>query len=69
MVGGGTDAWEAVDPASAEPVAGAFEVEYVGVVDDAIDHRGCDGLVAEDAAPAGEREVAGQDQRGVFVAG
>ena len=38
-------------------------------MDDAVDHRGGDGLVAEDAAPAGERQVAGQDQRGVFVAG
>ena len=38
-------------------------------MDDAVDHRGGDGLVAEDAAPAGERQVRGQDQRGVFVAG
>ncbi len=56
-------------PRSAESVAGAFEGEDVGVVDDAVDHRGGDGLVAEDAAPAGERQVAGQDERGVFVAG
>jgi hypothetical protein len=39
------------------------------VVDDAVDHRGGDGLVAEDAAPAAERQVGGQDQGGVFVAG
>ncbi len=45
------------------------EGEDVGVVDDAVDHRGGDGLVSEDAAPAGERQVAGEDQRGVFVAG
>jgi hypothetical protein len=38
-------------------------------VDDAVDHRGGDGLVAEDAAPAAERQVAGQDERCVFVAG
>ena len=44
-------------PRSAEPVAGAFEGEDVGVVDDAVDHRGGDGLVAEHAAPAGERQV------------
>ena len=44
-------------PAAAESVAGAFEGEYVGVVDDAVDHRGGDGLVSEHAAPAGERQV------------
>ena len=69
VVGGDADAGQAVDAAAAEPVAGAFEGEDVGVVDDAVDHRGGDGLVAEDAAPAGERQVAGEDQRGVFVAG
>jgi hypothetical protein len=45
---GGADAGEAVDASSAESVAGAFEGEDVGVVDDAVDHRGGDGLVAED---------------------
>ena len=40
----------------------------VGVVDDAVDHGRGDGLVAEDATSAGERQVRGQDQRGVFVA-
>ena len=39
------------------------------MVHDAVDHRRGDGLVAEDVAPAGERQVAGQDERGVFVAG
>jgi hypothetical protein len=39
------------------------------VVDDAVDHRGGDCLVSEHAAPAGERQVAGEDQGGVFVAG
>ena len=38
------------------------------MVDDAVDHGGGDGLVAEDAAPSTERQVAGEDQRGVFVA-
>ena len=38
-------------------------------MDDPVDHRGGDGLVAEDTTPTGERKVAGQDQRGVFVAG
>jgi len=35
----------------------------------AVDHCCGDDLVAEDVAPAGEGQVAGQDQRGVFVAG
>ena len=37
-------------------------------MDDAVDHRGGDGLVAEDAAPAAEGQVGCEDQRGVFVA-
>ena len=53
----GSDAGEGVDASVAEPVAGAFEGEDVGVVNDAVDHGGGDGLVAEDAAPAGERQV------------
>jgi len=38
------------------------------VVNDPVDHRGGDGLVSEHVAPAGEGKVAGQDQRGVFIA-
>ncbi len=52
-----------------ESVAGALEADHVGVVDDAVDHCGGDGEVAEDVAPAGEWQVARHDQRGVFVAG
>jgi len=44
-------AGEAVDASAAEPVAGTFEGEDVGVVDDPVDHRGGNGLVSEDAAP------------------
>jgi len=33
-----------------ESVAGAFEVDDVGVVDDAVDHCGGDGEVAENVA-------------------
>lgn len=43
------------------PVRGAFEGDDFGVVDDAVDHGGGDGLVAEDLAPAGEGQVAGED--------
>jgi hypothetical protein len=38
------------------------------VVDVRCDHCGGDGLVAEHVAPAGEGQVAGQDQGGVLVA-
>ena len=37
-------------------------------MDDAVDHRGGDGLVSEDPAPTAEGQVRGQDQRGVFIA-
>jgi site-specific DNA recombinase len=43
--------------------------EDVGVVDDAVDHGGGDGLVAEHGSPAGEGQVAGEHEGGVFVAG
>ncbi len=64
----GSDAGQSVDAAVAESVAGALQGEDVGVVDDAVDHRGGDGLVAEHTAPAAEGQVAGEDERGVFVA-
>ena len=51
-----------------ESVAVAFEGEDFGVVDDPVDHRGCDGVVAEDVSTAAERQVRGQDDGGVFVA-
>lgn len=57
-----SDAGQGVDASVTESVAGALEGEDVGVVDDAVDHRGGDDLVAEHAAPAGERQVRGQDQ-------
>ena len=58
-----------VDRGVFEPVAGAFEGDDFGVVDDAVDHGRGDDLVAEDVSPAGEGQVLGQDQRGVLVAG
>jgi hypothetical protein len=44
-----------------ESVAVAFEADDVGVVDDAVDHRGGDREVAEHVAPAGEGQVARHD--------
>ena len=52
VVASAADAGEAVDASSAEAVARSFEREDVGVVNDAVDHRGGDGLVSEDASPA-----------------
>jgi len=52
-----------------ESVTGACEAEDVGVVHDAVDHRGRDGGVAENLAPEPEGEVARHDQGRVFVAG
>jgi hypothetical protein len=39
------------------------------VVDEPVDHRGGDDVVAEDLAPASERLVGGDDEAGPFVAG
>ncbi len=52
-----------------EPVAVAFEVDDLGVVDEAIDHGGGDGGVPEHLAPTAERLVRGDDHRRSFVAG
>ena len=38
------------------------------MVDEAVDHGGGDDVVAEDLAPAAKWFVAGDDQRGAFVA-
>jgi site-specific DNA recombinase len=42
--------------------------EDLGVVDEAVDHRGGGDLVAEDLTPRGEGLVGGDDQAGAFVA-
>ncbi len=54
---------------ASEPVAVAFEGEDLGVVDEPVDHRGGDHVVAEDLAPFAERLVRCDDHRGVLVAG
>ena len=55
--------------AGAGAVGVAGEGEDLGVVDEAVDHRGGDDLVAEDLAPAAEWPVGGDDQAGSLVAG
>jgi hypothetical protein len=65
---GESDARQGLVGNVSESVAAAFEGVKVGVVDVRCDHCGGDGLVAEHVAPAGEGQVAGQDQGGVLVA-
>jgi hypothetical protein len=55
--------WAAAEVAVAGAVAVALEAEDFGVVDEPVDHRGGDGLVAEGLGPGGERLVRGDDQR------
>jgi len=51
-----------------QPVAVAFEGEDLCVVDEPVDHRDGDGVVAEDLAPCAEWLIRGDDQAGVLVA-
>jgi hypothetical protein len=44
-----------------EAVAVAFEADQLGVVDEPVDHRDGDGVVAEDLAPGAEGHVRGHD--------
>ena len=66
---GGCAGWDAAEVAVFESVAVAFEGDDFGVVDEPVDHGGGDDVVAEHFAPAAEGLVAGDDQRGSFVAG
>ena len=52
-----------------EPVGVALERDYLGVVDEPVDHRGGDDVVAEHLAPPAERLVAGHDQARSLVPG
>src|SRR5271169_75294 len=71
---GDQDADTAPEPLPVEPATPSTAAlrsvggQDVGVVHDPVDHRGGHDLVAEHVAPAGEGQVRGQDQRGVFVA-
>src|SRR5579863_485297 len=64
VVAGGGDAAQV---AVLEPVAVSFEADDLRVVDEAVDHRGGDYVVAEDLAPAPERLVAGHDETGPLI--
>ena len=52
-----------------EMVAVAFHGDDVGVVDEAVDHRGGDDIVAEHLAPAAGLLIGGDDQAGVLITG
>ena len=49
------------DLAVFEAKAGAFEIDQVGVVDDAANHCGCDDEVSGYVTPAGKRQGACHD--------
>lgn len=60
--------FDAVADASVnDEVDPAFERNDVGVVHNAVDHRGGDGGLTEDLVPPRERQVGGQDDRGLLV--
>src|ERR1700722_10011636 len=59
---------DAAEIAVFESVAVSFQSNDVGVVDEAVDHGGGDGVVAEDLAPPAERLVGGDDEAGPLVA-
>jgi hypothetical protein len=61
--------WWRAEVLVAQPVAVALESEDLGVVDEPVDHRGGDDLVAADLAAGGEGLVRGDDHRGALVAG
>ena len=58
---------DAAEVAVFEPVAVSLQGDDVGVVDEAVDHGGGDGVVAEDLAPAAEGLVGRDDEAGSFL--
>jgi hypothetical protein len=53
----------------AQPVAGAFDLDDDGVMQEPIEERRGDHGIAEHLAPLGEAPLGGQDHRAAFVAG
>ena len=53
----------------AQAIAGAFDLEDDGVMQQAVEQRGGDHRIAEDLAPFGEAAIGGQDHRAALVAG
>ena len=61
--------WATAEVAVFEPVGIALEGEDFGVVDEPVDHRDGDDLIAEDLAPGGEGLVGGDDHGCSLIAG
>jgi diadenosine tetraphosphatase ApaH/serine/threonine PP2A family protein phosphatase len=61
--------WNAAEVAILEAVAVAFEGDYLSVVNEPVDHRCGDHIVAEDLSPPTKWFVARHDQRGPLVPG
>lgn len=53
----------------AQAVAGSFDLDHDGVVEQAVEQRGGDDRITEDLAPVGKAAVAGQDDGALFVTG
>jgi len=53
----------------AEAIAGAFDVDDDGVVEQAVEERGGDDGIAEDVAPFGEAAIGREDHGALFVTG
>ena len=53
----------------AEPVAGAFDLNDDGMVEEAIEERRGDDGIAEDVAPFGKTSVGGEDHGALLVSG
>src|SRR4051794_21549685 len=65
---GALGGWWGAEVLVLERVGIALEAKDLGVVDESVDHRGGDDVVAEDLAPARERLVGGDDQARALVA-
>jgi site-specific DNA recombinase len=60
---------EPTEPLSSDMRLRSHRGQDLGVVDEPVDHRRSDDVVAEDFAPTGERLVAGDDHRRSLIAG
>ena len=46
---------------AAEAIAGAFDLDHDGVVEEPVEERGCDDRITEHLAPLGEAAVRGEE--------
>jgi len=52
-----------------QPVTGALDLHDDGVVQEAVEERGCHHRIPEYVAPFGKSPIGGQDHRSLFVSG